>query len=118
MGDGRRRALTTKKVVGLRREPRWPVKSLEPPSCGSSPTAFQSLQELREIARDRDFRRDMEALIKEAPQKLTQNKRSILSFYCRKSTGALEVRHSTAKSPTMEIAASRSANKISNVASQ
>src|SRR5207249_10138182 len=81
-------------------------------------TAFQSLQELREIARDRDFRRDMEALIKEAPQKLTQNKRSILSFYCRKSTGALEVRHSTAKSPTMEIAASRSANKISHVASQ
>jgi len=40
-------------------------------------TAFQALQELREITRDRDFRRDMEAVIKESPQKLTQNKRRI-----------------------------------------
>jgi len=40
-------------------------------------TAFQSLQELREITRARDFRRDMEVLIREAPQKLTDNKRRI-----------------------------------------
>ena len=40
-------------------------------------TAFQALQELREITRDRDFRRDMEALISEAPQNLTENKRRI-----------------------------------------
>ena len=32
----------------------------------------------------------MEALIKETPQKLTQNKRRILSFYCRKDTGTFE----------------------------
>jgi hypothetical protein len=40
-------------------------------------TAFQALQELREITRDRDFRRDMEALVSEAPQKQTDNKRRI-----------------------------------------
>ncbi len=40
-------------------------------------TAFQALQELRAITRDSDFRRDMEALIREAPQKLTDNKRRI-----------------------------------------
>jgi hypothetical protein len=41
-------------------------------------TAFQALQQLREITRDRDFRRDMEALVvSEAPQKLTDNKRRI-----------------------------------------
>jgi len=39
--------------------------------------AFQALQGLREITRDRDFRRDMEALIREGPQKLTENKRRI-----------------------------------------
>jgi len=40
-------------------------------------TALQALQELRKIARDRDFRRDMEAFIRESPQKLTHNKRRI-----------------------------------------
>src|SRR2546429_6384887 len=49
-------------------------------------TAFQALQELREITRDRDFRRDMEALIREAPQKGRRTNaasvKTFVSFAC------------------------------------
>src|SRR5438132_13074823 len=62
-------------------------------------TAFQALQELREITRDRDSRRYMEALIREVPQSSRRTNaasvKTFVSFACFSScileTGGLSL---------------------------